>query len=318
MSEHSTISASMLRDIKRFEQSLLLESGLSANTVAAYRADVSRFAEYLTTVHIEHFSNAQRKHLRDFFTLLTEIGLQPSSRVRYLASMKHLYRYLIQAGRATVNPADSVEIQTQRRKLPNVLTVQEIEQILLCTAPDEHRAVPPTPFEIRDRAMLETMYACGLRVSEVTGLHQHDILWDVDLVRVLGKGSKERLIPIGSAALMWIKRYQEAARASFVGKQNTNDVLFLNKHGRRISRMTVWNIIQQAAQRAGLEKHVHPHLFRHSFATHLLEGGADLRAVQEMLGHADIGTTQIYTHVDREYVKEVHRLFHPRNSRSQS
>jgi len=169
-----------------------------------------------------------------------------------------------------------------------------------------------TPSMIRNRALFETMYACGLRVSEVITLRQRDVLVDLEIVRVFGKGSKERLVPIGTSALKWIARYQSIARGSFIQTAETDDILFLNVRGRGLSRMSVWKFIQDGCLRAGIDKHVHPHMFRHSFATHLLEGGADLRAVQEMLGHADIATTQVYTHIDREYVKEVHTLFHPR------
>jgi integrase/recombinase XerD len=166
---------------------------------------------------------------------------------------------------------------------------------------------------MRDRAMLETMYACGLRVSETIGLRQRDVLADVELVRVYGKGSKERLVPIGQSALDWIHRYRMEARGRLIRTADTDDMLFLNHRGKGLSRMGLWKIITTAAGTAGLSQHVHPHMFRHSFATHLLEGGADLRAVQEMLGHSDIATTQIYTHVDRAYIKEVHTLFHPRS-----
>jgi integrase/recombinase XerD len=169
---------------------------------------------------------------------------------------------------------------------------------------------------MRNRALFETMYACGLRVSEVITLRQRDILADMEIIRVFGKGSKERLVPIGTSALEWIARYQNNARGSFIRSSETDDILFLNIRGKGLSRMSVWKFIQEGCQRAGINKHVHPHMFRHSFATHLLEGGADLRAVQEMLGHADIATTQIYTHIDREYVKEVHTLFHPRAHQS--
>jgi integrase/recombinase XerD len=207
-----------------------------------------------------------------------------------------------------------MELPFSRRKLPDTLSIADMQRLLDAVAPEGPTTVPATAFEIRDRTLLETMYACGLRVSEAISLKQRDVLADVELVRVLGKGSKERLVPIGGAALRWIALYQQKARPLLVGRTSTDDVLFLNRRGTGLSRMTVWNIMQSAAARAGLDQHVHPHLFRHSFATHLLEGGADLRVVQEMLGHADIGTTQIYTHLDREYIKEVHTLFHPRSA----
>ncbi len=301
------------RDLRLFRQYARLERGLGDRTLEAYENDTHRLAEYLAATGIESFDKVTRAALRGFFDTLAEAGLGPSSRARYLSSIKHLYRFLVSTGRSTTNVTDSLEVPTPRRKLPEVLSVQEMSALLSVVAPDGPTTVPPTPFEIRDRALLETMYACGLRVSEVIALRQRDILADVELVRVVGKGNKERLVPIGSVALAWINRYRERARPELVGRRDTNDVLYLSRRGTGLSRMSVWNIIQSAAERAGLEQHVYPHLFRHSFATHLLEGGADLRAVQEMLGHADIGTTQIYTHIDREYVKEVHTLFHPRS-----
>ncbi|MDP2362460.1 MAG: tyrosine-type recombinase/integrase, partial [Ignavibacteria bacterium] len=168
------------------------------------------------------------------------------------------------------------------------------------------------PMGIRDRAILEVMYASGLRVSEVINLKQRNILADAEIIRVFGKGSKERIVPIGTSALEWLELYRQKARVLFIKAKPTDDVLFLNQRGAKLSRMGIWKIVDFAARKAEIGTKVHPHTFRHSFATHLLEGGADLRAVQEMLGHSDISTTQIYTHLDRDYIKEVHRTFHPR------
>lgn len=304
---------SMSRDLTLFLQYLRMERGLADRTIEAYQNDLLRFSEFLISQQIESFAAVARPHLRGFFEALFDAGLGNSSRARYLSSIKHLFRYLTSTGKCATDVTETMELPRAKRHLPDALTVDEMDALLRAVAHAPESGVPSTPPEIRDRAILETMYACGLRVSEVLTLRQRDILADVNLVRVMGKGSKERMVPIGNTALRWIHRYQTEARPSFLKSFGTDDVLFLNQRGKPLSRMTVWNIIQRAASAAGIEKHVHPHMFRHSFATHLLEGGADLRAVQEMLGHADIGTTQIYTHIDREYVKEVHTLFHPRN-----
>jgi integrase/recombinase XerD len=244
--------------------------------------------------------------LRSFFTTLADAGLGTTSRARYLSSIKHLYRYLLTNGRITADITESMELPRSRRILPDCLSVDEMIRIL--AAFNDSSA-----YEVRNRAMLETMYACGLRVSELITLRQRDVLRDVEIIRVFGKGSKERIVPIGSEALAWIAQYQQHGRGALIKHAQTDDVLFLSSRGSKLSRMSVWKIIQEACTRANITQHVHPHMFRHSFATHLLEGGADLRAVQEMLGHADIATTQIYTHIDRDYVKEVHTLFHPRS-----
>jgi len=309
------LPVALRRDLAAFEGYIRLERGLAERTVDAYRRDLQRFAEYLAGHEVGQFSDVARPTLRGFFDTLADAGLSTTTRGRYLSSIKHLFRYLTSIGKTTTDITETMELPKTRRTLPEALSIDDMQRMLDAVAGPTDAAVPPTPYELRDRAILETMYACGLRVSEVLGLRQHDILTDVQLLRVMGKGSKERLVPIGSTALRWIQRYQREARGTLIKDAQTDDILFLNHRGRPLSRMSIWNLIQKAAALAGIEKHVHPHMFRHTFATHLLEGGADLRAVQEMLGHADIGTTQIYTHIDREYVKEVHTLFHPRSRR---
>lgn len=301
------------RELRLFIQYVRLEKGLSERTIEAYTNDTRRLAEFLGSTGTASFQSVDRKTLSKFFEVLTEAGLSTTSRSRYLSSIKQLYRFLVSTGRSETDVTDAMEVPTTRRKLPETLSVTSISKMLSCIAPDTPTAVPPTVYEVRDRTILEVMYACGMRVSEVIGLRQHDVLADAELVRIVGKGNKERIVPIGSVALKWITRYAVEARPQLLGKHRADDILFLNRRGTGLSRMTVWNIIQSAAALAGIDQHVHPHLFRHSFATHLLEGGADLRVVQEMLGHADIGTTQIYTHIDREYIKEVHSMFHPRS-----
>jgi len=309
---HSNVPKGFATDLTAFKDYISLERGLSTTTLDAYLHDTTRLAEHLDSCNIDKFSDANRHHLSDFFVVLSNLGIAPVSRARYLSSIRHLYRFLISAGRATADVTETIQVPAKTRHLPSTLSVAEMVRLLQSVG-ETVAGVPPTKYELRDRALLELMYACGLRVSEVTAIRQRQVLFDMELVRVIGKGSKERMIPIGMTAITWIKKYMNEARAQLITQKPTDDVLFLSKRGTMLSRMSVWNIIQQAAGKAGIQTHVHPHLFRHSFATHLLEGGADLRAVQEMLGHADIGTTQIYTHVDREYIREVHTLFHPRN-----
>ncbi len=294
------------RDLRQFMQYLNLERGLAETTLKAYTHDISQLAQYLDAQQVASFSDASLTSLRAFFVVLAEAGLGTSSRSRYLSSIKHLYRYLRTTGRITTDITESMELPRSRRILPECLSVEDMLHIL-------GAFTDGSSYELRNRAMLETMYACGLRVSELITLRQRDVLHDVEIIRVFGKGSKERIVPIGSEALAWIEQYQQRGRGALVKHAQTDDILFLSSRGSKLSRMSVWKIIQEACTRANITTHVHPHMFRHSFATHLLEGGADLRAVQEMLGHADIATTQIYTHIDRDYVKEVHTLFHPRS-----
>jgi integrase/recombinase XerD len=296
----------MRRELKQFAHHIALERGLAANTIASYSVDLTRFAEYVqTTAEAATFTSVQTAHILSFLTTLNDLGLGTASRTRYLYSIRALYKFLCFSGLAELNPAELVDLPKTRRTLPDVLSYQQIEQIL--QQPDTAKADG-----LRNRALLEVLYACGLRASEACGLKQRDIFWEAEVVRVFGKGSKERVVPIGKTARHWVAEYQRLARPLWVKpNKDTDDALFLNQRGSRVSRMSVWSIVHEAAAQAGVSD-VHPHLFRHSFATHLLEGGANLRAVQEMLGHADIATTQIYTHIDREYLKEVHTTFHPR------
>jgi integrase/recombinase XerD len=215
------------------------------------------------------------------------------------------HKFLIGEQLTQRDPARLVESPKLPKKLPDVLNPDEVDEIL--KQPDT-----ASDLGLRDRAILETMYATGMRVSELIGLKRSSVDEREGFVRVFGKGSKERIVPIGRSALKWLRRYLLKVRVRLARDGNGQETLFLNARGKPMSRMSVWNIVRASSTRSGLEKEVHPHTLRHSFATHLLEGGADLRAVQEMLGHSDIATTQIYTHIDREYLKEVHRTFHPR------
>ncbi len=288
---------------------LTLERNASRNTIASYRLDVEKYIGYLIKRNVRQPGNITEKHTEAFLRELRSAGLSPRSVTRTISAIRGFHKFLMNDGITTTNPVDRVDTPKPSRPLPEVLNQVEMERILLQPEMGEH---DNRGIWIRDKAILEVLYATGMRVSELVGLKQSDVLADAGIVRVFGKGSKERVVPIGGSALRWIQRYTKECRGGLVHRGKTQDVLFLNQRGSPLSRMSVWNIVTANSRNAGVDKDVHPHTFRHCFATHLLEGGADLRAVQEMLGHADISTTQIYTHIDREYLKEVHRTFHPR------
>lgn len=293
------------RQIKSFCAYLLVEKGIATNSYLSYCQDLRRYLEFLEAEGITNGVHIKDETIGKFLRSLHERSLSARTVARMLSSVRGFHRYLIGENLTGSDPTENIDAPRRPKRLPGVLSVAEIDAIL--RQPDHSK-----PLGLRDRAMLECLYATGMRVSELTALKQSQLLVREGLVRVVGKGSKERLVPIGTAALKWIRKYQEGPRAALAGRGRSGDVLFLNARGSGLSRMAVWNCISRYARAARVTSRVHPHTFRHSFATHLLEGGADLRAVQEMLGHADIGTTQIYTHVDREYLKEVHRTFHPR------
>jgi integrase/recombinase XerD len=293
------------KPVSDFTTYVSLERGLAKNTLDAYRHDVEAFAMFLQERSVEGFKNATSKHISEFLKTLEQLGLSATSRARYLSTLRSFYKFLFASGAADQDITETIELPKTERHLPETLSIDDVGKMLEQPEKDE-------PSGIRDRAMLETMYACGLRVSELCSLKQRDVLPDAEIVRIFGKGSKERIVPIGNSALQWIDTYQKTVRPRFLKRTTADDILFLNQRGGAFSRMGVWKLVDKYARKANLSVHVHPHLFRHSFATHLLEGGADLRAVQEMLGHSDISTTQIYTHIDREYIREVHRSFHPR------
>ncbi|MBI5214386.1 MAG: site-specific tyrosine recombinase XerD [Ignavibacteriae bacterium] len=284
---------------------LNFEKGISKNTYASYQLDLKRYLAHLDEGGITSVEKITDEFISGFLATLYDLGLSAKSVARNLSAIKGFHKFLVREGITKYNPTEDVETPKLAQKLPDVLHQHEIEKIL---------AQPNTsePLGIRDKTMLETMYACGLRVTELITLRQSDVYPNEGFVRVFGKGAKERLVPIGKSALEWIEIYKEKVRLNLGTLGRGRDVLFLNARGRPMSRMAVWNIVREYTMKAGIKKEVHPHTFRHSFATHLLEGGADLRAVQEMLGHSDISTTEIYTHIDREYLKEVHRTFHPR------
>ncbi len=284
---------------------LRLEKNSSANTVDSYRRDLERFLSYLDDAGVASAAGAREEHVARFVKLLGELGLSPRSVSRNVTAIRMFYRFLLAEKELTVDPTTNLDLPKLSTMLPDVLNPAEIESIL--RQPDTS-----APLGIRDRAILETLYATGTRVSELVSLTQSNVFPDEQFVRVTGKGSKERIVPIGRSALEWIARYRSRVRPGLARARGASDVLFLNARGAPLSRMGVWGVVRSTTLKSGIGKEVHPHTFRHSFATHLLEGGADLRSVQEMLGHVSIATTQIYTHIDREYLREVHRTYHPR------
>jgi len=291
--------------LQAFEDALSLEEGASARTIEAYRRDVIRCAAYLREQGITSARDISPAALREFVYYLKDLGLAGSSIRRNISALRTWYRVMLAEGLVHNDPTERLDSPQRWRTLPEVLSVDEITRLLAAPQLEERLA-------FRDRAMLELAYGAGLRVSEWIGLAAKDVLLEEGLVRVFGKGSKERLVPIGRSAIGAVAVYMRELRPVLERGQGKG-ILFLNGQGKPLTRMGAWKILRKYVDQAGIEKNVSPHTLRHSFATHLLEGGADLRAVQEMLGHADIATTQIYTHVDREYLRSVHKQFHPRS-----
>jgi integrase/recombinase XerD len=287
-----------------FMDYLGFERGLSPRTLSAYGRDLDRFLVFLGDLGMVSPEDVTHLHIREFVFALKDRGLAPTSIRRCQSALRTYFGFLLAEGVLADDPTEMMESPRVWRRLPHVLNHAEVERLM--SAPDaDHRMY------WRDRAILEVLYASGMRVSELVGLKVRDLELDEGYALVFGKGSKERLAPLGGTAIGSLERYLAGVRAGLDRGQGKG-VVFLNQRGRPLTRMTVWTLVSGSAQRAGLTQKVSPHTLRHTFATHLLEGGADLAAVQELLGHADISTTQIYTHVDREYLRDVHRKFHPR------
>jgi len=290
--------------IQEFLEYLVAERGSATNTVEAYRQDLEQFGEFLEAHHLASFAEVDPEVLLLYAGFLWNRDWADTTVARKLTAIRMFYRYLHREGYVQEDLASHLEVPKTAKQLPTVLTPEEVEAVL--SAPD--RTTYPG---LREQAMLELLYASGMRVSELISLRLRDVDLDVGFVRCRGKGSKERLIPIGEMAIDALRMYLNNVRDQFV-QPHTDDTLFLTNRGRGFSRMGFWKVVRRHVKRAGIRKPVTPHTFRHSFATHLLEGGADLRAIQEMLGHADIATTQIYTHVSREHLREVYEKAHPR------
>jgi len=293
--------------LKEFLQYIRIEKGLAKLSIESYTSDLSRYQTFM--IDVAGISNPvmiQAEHLRDFiFFLAEDCFLSARSRARALSAIRSFHHFLILENLTEFDPTEFIDSPKLSRKLPEVLSLSEIDLILGAIDMSD-------PVGIRNRAMLETLYASGLRVSELVNLKLSSLYIDQEFMRVLGKGDKERLVPMGSQSIFFIEQYMEHVRGKLVVKKGEEDILFLGRRGSRLSRVMVFTIIKLLCRVAGIHTQVSPHTFRHSFATHLVEGGADLRAVQEMLGHASITTTEIYTHLDRDYLKEVHKTFHPR------
>ena len=291
--------------LEQFQDHLSFERGLSPRTLDAYARDTERLKAFLEARGIRDPGDAAPADLREFSYHLRDRGLAPSSIRRALSATRTFFRFLLSEGLIRTDPSEQIEPPRTWRRLPDVLGREEVDRLM--EAPD-----PSDRLYWRDRAMLELTYAAGVRVSELTALNIRDVDLEDGFATVYGKGSKERLVPIGGAASRAIRTYLRELRPR-LARESAEGALFLNARGRRISRMGVWKILRKHVERAGITRRVTPHTLRHTFATHLLEGGADLASVQETLGHADISTTLVYTHVDREYLRDVHRRYHPRS-----
>ncbi|OFY93011.1 MAG: site-specific tyrosine recombinase XerD [Bacteroidetes bacterium RIFCSPLOWO2_12_FULL_31_6] len=293
--------------IKGFKNYLQLERSLSKNSIEAYLHDVEKFFQFLDLKGIDiQPEKVAQNHIEEFLMWISELGLNARSQARILSGLKAFYKYLMMEDIINNSPAELIESPKIGRKLPEVLSIEEINEVI--NAIDLSK-----PEGERNKAMLETLYSCGLRVTELINLKLSNLLLDEGFVRVIGKGDKERITPIGSIAIKQIKIYVESKRNHMNNiEKKSEDILFLNRRGKQLTRVMIFTIIKNLAQKAGIKKIISPHTFRHSFATHLVEGGADLRAVQEMLGHESITTTEIYTHLDREYLRQAILDFHPR------
>ena len=295
---------------KGFKAYLQLEKSLSENSVDAYIHDIEKFTQFLSLNNFEKSpKEIELADLDKFLKWINELGMTTASQARIISGIKAFYKYCLQEQISISNPTELLEAPKLGKHLPDTLSFQEIEQIIASLDLS-------TPEGTRNKAMIETLYSCGLRVSELVNLKLSCLFFDVGYIRVTGKGDKERLIPIGSSAIKFIKIYLDKIRVHINVIKGNEDIVFLNRRGTILSRVMVFMIIKEAAKKAGIAKKISPHTFRHSFATHLVEGGADLRAVQEMLGHESITTTEIYTHLDREYLRETLQQFHPSFKRS--
>lgn len=293
--------------IKHFKNYLRLERSLSGNSVEAYVRDVEKLEEFLELSKIDLApARVQEEHLSAFLKYIAELGLAAHSQARMLSGIKAFFKYLLLENEITEDPTELLESPRLPRKLPDVLSYEEIETMLSAI---DHS----TPEGTRNRAIMEVLYSSGLRVSELTDLQLTNCHFDIGFLRIIGKGDKMRLVPIGREAIKYTQIYLDHVRGDIAPQKGSEDIVFLNRRGGQLSRVMIFLMIKDTAEKAGIDKNVSPHTFRHSFATHLIEGGASLRAVQEMLGHESITTTEIYTHLDRDYLRQIITEFHPRS-----
>lgn len=296
---------SSITALEQFIDALWMERGLSKNTLAAYRADISGLGNWLRKEKSTDLLTARRADILEYFDYRVGRGAQPRSTARLLSSIRRFYQYFVRQGKIPEDPSKNIEAPKLGRTLPKSLSEMEVEALL--SAPDTGDVLG-----LRDRTMLELLYAGGLRVSELVGLNISQVNMQQGILRLTGKGNKERLVPLGEEAINWLQRYLAESRSALV-KTNQSDALFVTRRGGAMTRQAFWYIIKRYASTAAISQDMSPHTLRHSFATHLLNNGADLRVVQMLLGHSDLSTTQIYTHVARERLKDLHEQHHPRN-----
>jgi integrase/recombinase XerD len=296
----------MEQALEHFSGFLLLERGLSSNSISAYNSDLRDFIRFLRDAQISAYSQVERDSVMEFLQRLKELGMETSTIARKLVAIKVFFRYLFQERIINKDITEVMDSPKLWQLLPDFLSIAEVDALL--------RAFPAgkDPLLFRNRTIIEVLYACGLRVSEAANLLISGVRFDEEILLVKGKGSKERIVPIGKTALKFLSRYLAEIRPQLLKDESRSEVVFLSKNGRALNREWIWSLIKTAARDAGISKNIYPHTLRHSFASHLLENGADLRVIQEMLGHADISTTQIYTHVDHKRLLQVHKAFHPR------
>ncbi len=295
-------------EIIEFKNFLKLEKSLSENSISAYVNDINKLVSFLKIKNKQtiHYSDVNSILLQDFSKYLFDLGISTYTQARTLSGIKSFFGYLILEDKIKINPTELIESPKVRKKLPDTLNIEEIEKIL--------ESINLNSFEgARNRAIIETLYSCGLRVSELINITYQNLFLDIGFIKVIGKGSKERLVPIGSSAIKYIQSYDNDFRKIMKVKSGNEGFLFLNRRGSKISRNMIFILIKNISKKINIKQNISPHTFRHSFATHMIEGGADLRAVQEMLGHESITTTEIYTHLNKEYLREVVNKFHPRS-----
>lgn len=294
--------------LDQYNDYLVLDKGLSPKSLEAYNNDLKKFLNYLGSIGITSLTEVNRTTLKNYLEELYKTGLMVRSQIRNISSLKGFFKFLTGEEILASDPSKNLSSPKKVQSLPLVLTVLEIDRLLEVIDTS-------TNYGIRDRAMIELLYASGLRISELLNLEYKSVFLEEKILRIFGKGNKERLVPFTSSAKQYLVSYLDEARDQFLAKAKNPNIkyIFLSSRGKSMSRMGFWKNLKKYLKLASLPEEIHPHTFRHSFATHLLEGGADLRAVQEMLGHADISTTQIYTHIDREHLKEVYQLYHPRS-----
>lgn len=293
------------RDIKHFLSFLKIEKGLAENSIFAYQNDVLKLKDFSTELNLE-VKELQLEHLKDFISKLQEIGIGARSQARIISGIKQFFHFLILEDTIQHDPSELLEMPKLGRKLPEVLEIEEIDALI--------QAIDLSKFEgHRNRAILETLYSCGLRVSELVNLRFSDLHFSEGFIRIIGKGNKERLVPVSPSVEKEITLYTESIRKHQKIKPGNENIVFLNRNGAQLTRVMIFTIVRDLSKSIGLKKTISPHTFRHSFATHLIEGGANLRAIQEMLGHESITTTEIYTHLDQRFMREAIISFHPRN-----